>query len=140
MKYLTAQEKWLRLTYSKVLNLCNSAEAIREGAFFDLMYVNLRHTGMDPHRQFAFLRYTKNQKLLIIVNFAENEREVEVKIPRLAVDMAELPEGNLMVKDLLTGLESELKLKSDQGVRVHISGRGALVLELPASHNKDKQS
>ncbi len=129
-KNLTAQEKWLRKTYSKVLNLCNSEEAIREGSFFDLMYVNLRQPGFDPHRQFAFLRYTEKEKLMIVVNFADEERDLEIVIPRLAIDMADLPEGELTVTDLLTDEKLGMHIEADRASKLHISSRGARILKL----------
>ena len=39
-KQLTAEECSLRDFYSKVLTLCNEVTALREGDFYDLMYVN----------------------------------------------------------------------------------------------------
>lgn len=130
LKNLTAQEKWLRGIYSQVLNLCNSEEALREGKFFDLMYVNLRHESFNPHRHFAFLRYTENQKLLIVVNFSDEASNLDIVIPRLAVDMAELPEGNLKATNLLTGNKVAVKLEPDAPLKVSIEPRGALVLDL----------
>lgn len=134
LKNLSPQEKWLRNIYSRVLNLCNSEEAISEGKFFDLMYVNLRHENFNPHRQFAFLRYTDSQKLLIVVNFEDRERSLEINIPRLAVDMADLPEGELVANELLTSAKVALHIEADRPVKLAMASRGALVLEL----SKDK--
>lgn len=130
-KNLTAQEKWLRKTYKRVLNLCNSEKAISEGGFFDLMYVNLHHPGFNPHRQFAFLRYTDDSKLMIVANFDEASVEADIIVPELAFDMAELPEGEVEAEDLLTGTAVPLCLGRDKAVKVHLDGRGALVLKLP---------
>ena len=137
LKNLTAQEKWLRKIYGKVLNLCNSEEALREGKFFDLMYVNLRQKGFDPHRQFAFLRYTDGQKLMIVVNFADEAKDIELVVPQLAVDMAALPEGNLQATDLLTDEKVPVSLKADSPMRLQLAARGAVVLSLGTYAEED---
>ena len=86
-------ERWLRNVYKTILTLCNTREALRDGNFFDLMYVNLRQPGFDPHSHFAFLRYNGDDVLLIIVNFSREASHVSVMIPQLAFEMAGLEEG-----------------------------------------------
>lgn len=127
---LSQQERWLRRVYRKVLRLCNEAEAIRKGAFFDLMYVNLSNPGFDPHREFAFLRHTEKQKLLILANFSDSDRVSEIVIPQAAFEAAGLPTGNVKATDLLTGEPQQLELQPDQGTKVAVKRRCAVVLEL----------
>ncbi|MDE6454299.1 MAG: alpha-amylase family protein, partial [Muribaculaceae bacterium] len=45
---LTKEEISLVETYRKVLNLVNTEDALRDGAFFDLMYVNYDNPGFNP--------------------------------------------------------------------------------------------
>ena len=130
VKNLTAQEKWLRSMYQKVLTLCNSEAALREGSFFDLMYVNLRHEGFNPHRHFAFLRYTEESVLMIVVNFDHSEADIDVVIPRLAFEMAGLHESNTVAEDLLCGRSMFVKLNPDQGSSVHLNPKDAVVLKI----------
>ena len=40
-KFLNEDEKQLKQFYTRLLNICNSEKAIREGVFFDLTYANL---------------------------------------------------------------------------------------------------
>ena len=127
---LTAQEKWLRRIYTRVLTLCNSEAALREGNFFDLMYVNLRHEGFNPHRHFAFLRYTPDSVLLIVANFDGAASDVDVVIPRLAFEMAEIGAGNIVADDLICGRSVFLNLKPDSSVRVHLNSKDAVVLRI----------
>lgn len=47
---LTGREKWLRSKYKTILTACNQEKAIREGRFFDLMYVNYDNPSLNPHR------------------------------------------------------------------------------------------
>ena len=68
---------------------------------FDLMYVNLRNSGFNPHRQYAFLRYTESEALLVVANFDDNNIDLSLSIPQLAIDMADLASGKQCAKDLL---------------------------------------
>lgn len=130
-KALTPQERWLRGVYSRVLNLCNEREEICDGAFFDLMYVNLRNPGFDPHEHFAFLRYTKDNVLLIIANFSDRKSAVNVVIPDLAFGMAGIGEGIRHSKDLLWGNDYTFELKRDAASSFEVGAYDALVLPLP---------
>lgn len=130
VKMLTPQEKWLRGIYQKALTLCNSEAALRDGSFFDLLYVNLQHTGFNPHRHFAFLRYTADSVLLIAVNFDNSPSDIDIRIPRLAFDMAGIVEGNIVADDLLFGRTMFLNLKPDGETRVHLKQKDAVVLRI----------
>ncbi len=133
---LTREEKWLRSLYSRVLNLCNTESAIREGKFFDLMYVNLRNPGLNPHRQFAYLRYDDSQLLLIVVNFDDQEKLVDLIIPEAAFHAANIPvtedeSVSLPAKDLLWDNLQYLKLKPDAPVRLKVGPMSAVILDIP---------
>ena len=127
---LTPQEKWLRGIYRKTLTLCNAEPALREGNFFDLMYVNLRHAGFNPHKHFAFLRYTADSTLLIVVNFDNAPADVNVKIPQLAFDMADIKEGNIVADDLLCARSVFLNLRPEGDTRLHLNPKDAAVLRI----------
>lgn len=127
---LTRHERWLRNLYKKVLTMCNSHRAIREGSFFDLMYVNLRHDGFNPHRQYAFLRYTEEEALLIIANFDNKEAILSLNIPELAIDMAGLASGEQRSKDLLWGKEYTFSVGSDAVTRLVVGAHDAIILPL----------
>lgn len=127
---LTSHEKWLRKLYSRILNLCNSEASIREGNFFDLMYVNLMNPHFDPHRQFAFLRYTDSEILLFVVNFDEKPVKVKVNIPDLAFNMACIDERELQTNDLLWNHPCQIELKRGLPVGLSIGAYDALIVPL----------
>lgn len=129
-KKLTVHERWLRSIYKKVLVMCNKEPALREGAFFDLMYVNLRHEGFNPHRHFAFLRYTADSVLLIVVNFDTVGADVKCVIPQLAFDMVEITEGNIVADDVLCGRSVFLNLHPDKEMHIHLNPKDAAVLRI----------
>lgn len=135
---LTAQERWLRSLYSKVLNLCNDSAPLREGNFFDLMYVNLRQPGFDPHHCFCFLRYTADEALLICANFDSVVKTIPVNIPELAFDMASLHEGPVAAEELLSGIKMEVELSRTRPTDVTIPPHGAIVLPIKRKQRKSK--
>ncbi len=125
---LSKEEKELKSYYTKVLTICNKEKAIREGAFFDIMYVNHSNNMMNEHRQYAFLRKEGHDLLLIVANFDDSPARSWIKIPAHAFDILNLPkeEKTYTVKDLLTGKKEEKKLIPD----------GTMYIELPANGGK----
>lgn len=133
LQRLTQHERWLRNVYKKVLTMCNSRSALRKGAFFDLMYTNLRTPGFNPHRQYAFLRYSDTEALLIVANFDNEPRSLEINIPRLAIDMAGLKEGESECRDLLWDKHHAFIVSDSEPLRVQIGARDALIIPLGKS-------
>lgn len=127
---LSKQEKWLRAMYKKCLNLCNLRKAIREGAFFDLMYVNLRNPAFNPHKQYAFIRHCDTEALLIIANFDSKEYDLAVKLPDLAIDLAGLEECEQTTKDLLWEKSHTFTVSRTEDIKLHIGAYDALILPL----------
>lgn len=127
---LSPHERWLRNVYKSVLTLCNERDALREGDFFDLTYANLRQPGFNPHSNFAFLRYKGDDVLLVIVNFARDAAHVNVVIPDLAFEMADIERGEVVSADLLWGKPHKLNLSSTSPLSVYMSAGDALVLPI----------
>lgn len=126
---LSVQERWLRDIYSRVLHLCNESRPLREGQFFDFMYVNLSNPGLDPHSVFAFMRYIREEEaVLVIANFSGAPAAVRLNIPDLAFDMASLPEGNVIAEDLLSGIKVPLTLSRTLPALVEVGPKTASVL------------
>lgn len=138
---LNAHEKWLRNLYSKVLNMINQRDALREGSFFDLMYANLGHEGFDPHHCFCFLRYSGDEVLLICANFGNEEAKIKLLIPDLAFDMAGLHEGEVSTSDLLWDRQVSVKLSRSEAMDLKIPPRDALIIPIGKNSNnpKDKE-
>ena len=133
---LTPHERFLRNLYKKVLTLCNARKAICEGEFFDLMYVNLRQPGFNPHSHFAFLRYKEDDILLIVVNFSHESSTIQLNIPSAAFSMAKLPIGTLTTTDLLWDKPYKLSLAPDHVTSVFVGAADAVILPLGKSNKK----
>jgi len=127
---LTSKEKWLRHLYSKILHLCNSEQAISQGSFFDLMYVNLNNPDFSPHSNFAFIRHYEDETLLIAVNFANSECHLKINMPALAFDMLNLPTGKLKCRELLTGNTNAKEVSPEMPFRTSVQPYGAVIWKL----------
>lgn len=127
---LSKEEKALQAYYTKVLNICNSEKAIREGQFFDIMYVNYNE-GMNEHRQYAFLRKSGKDLILVVANFADTAARVWIKIPAHAFDCMDIPvsDEQFVCKDLLTGKKEQKNLIPDGTMYVELPANGGKVLK-----------
>ena len=124
---LSEQARQLRETYGRILNLCNSEAAVREGRFFDLMYVNYHNPSFNPHRHFAFLRATDEELLVIAVNFNTAAADMHINMPRHAFDYLGYPEGRAVMTELLSGETAVKTISSEQTFDTHVSGHGATI-------------
>ncbi|MDE6277558.1 MAG: alpha-amylase family protein [Muribaculaceae bacterium] len=131
---LTPGAEALRKTYSRILKLCNAESAIREGRFFDLMYVNYDNPDFNPHRQFAFLRSSAEETLVIIANFDDCEARVRVNIPRHAFTYLDLPEGvDPQARELITGTKAPKTFASIEPFESNVPAHGAVVWKISGS-------
>ena len=124
-KKLTAKEKKLFDIHKRVLLLARKEKAIREGVFFDLMYVN----GSLEH-QYVFLRKAGRDLLLVAVNFDDYAVAIDINIPAHAFDFLKVKEGVYEATDLLTRDKDTLGLKRDGVVRMTLDARDAVVLKM----------
>lgn len=124
-KKLTAKEKKLFDIHKRVMMLARKEKAIREGVFFDLMYVN----GSLEH-QYVFLRKAGRDLLLVAVNFDDYAVAIDINIPAHAFDFLKVKEGVYEATDLLTKDKDTLGLKRDGIVRMTLDARDAVVLKM----------
>jgi hypothetical protein len=86
---LTSSEKEIDQFYQQLFKKVHSSEAIQQGAFFDLQYA--QDSNYDAKKLYAYLRYTSNEKLLIVTNFdAKQGHDINLQIPALALDMMQV--------------------------------------------------
>lgn len=125
---LTDDEKALEKTYSLLLNLANKEKAVSNGLFFDLMYANQDVSLFNPSKQYAFMRKCANEVLLVVVNFAQEDAECSVCLPRHAFEYLEIPEKTITASDLLSKEETlSFDLKAESVVRMSVPGLGGRV-------------
>ena len=124
---LTKEEKALKAMYDKVLNIARSEKSVAEGASFDLMYVNQQY-----QRQYAFLRKSDTEVLLVVANFEEQSVDMDVMIPAHAFDYLQIKEKNAIATDLLSGKKKRIVLRRDETVSMQLPPLGAVVLKFKA--------
>lgn len=126
----TPEQQALYAYYNKIVKLCNSEAALREGTFYDLQYANyVADNGYNADRQYAFLRAAGKEKMLIVANFADQDVHVGVRIPENAFAFMGLREGLCSAHDLLSGEMQTLELRKDGAAFVEIPANNAVVLK-----------
>lgn len=135
---LTPRERWLRAKYATILRLCNTEKAIAHGRFYDLMYVNYQNPTLNPHRQYVFMRSYDGVTLFIAANFASESCDLSVNIPRHALEMLNIPEGNVVPRELLTGETDVKTISATEPFRTMIPPYDAVVWKI--IHKNIKQA
>ncbi|MFC2127561.1 alpha-amylase family protein [Bacteroidota bacterium] len=118
---LSKKEKELRLFYSKLLNFTVSSEALL-GAYFEIHSYNRKHTENYSNKLFSFLRWSENEKLLIVANFDTVKSNIsELLLPKKAISKLNLKDGEYALKDQLYK-NRDIKLVVSNGIgKVEIS-------------------
>lgn len=129
---LSKEEIELQSYYAKVLSICNKEKAIREGAFFDIMYCNHGNQMMNEYRQYAFLRKEGHDLILVVANFDNSIARSWIKIPEHAFECLNIPTDGKPVatKDLLTSKKGECTLIPDGTIYVEVPAYGAKILKM----------
>ena len=115
----------LKALYQCVLNIARSEKAVVKGQTFDLMYVNQQYC-----RQFAFLRKTGKDMLLVVVNFDDVPLDMQLMIPDHAYDYLEIQERAYTAHELLSDTSCSCVLIKGEPVSLRLQARGAIVYKL----------
>ena len=125
-KKLSVGQKELENAYSVVLNLANNEAAIREGDFYDLMYVN-ESVGDDV---FAFLRKKDKELILVVANFSDRMDMFNIVIPSHAFDWLGIPEDEYNAEELIGKGYARLTLRKDNSVEVVLDAHEACAYKI----------
>lgn len=113
-KQLSENEKELQKYYARILQLCNSEKALREGAFYDLMYVNPQSEDFDQTHEYVFLRRSGKELLLLVANFSDQEQINKIHIPQHAFDFLNIPQKEqVTATELITGKKTHLDISPE---------------------------
>lgn len=127
----TTQEKELRDYYKRLLNLAISQPAIM-GETQDLHIYNLQNSEGYNEDIYAFVRYTADQKLIVISNFdAEKTYEFELQLPKELIAQWNFDQPEYSLKDLLYGSSNKLTLRNDIGhAKIRINPLQSFIFEV----------
>jgi glycosidase len=135
-KYLTDDQKDLRLFYQRLLTLARDNKAVAEGKMYDLEYA--QGENFNKHEQYAYLRKQDDEVLLIVVNFDDRAVEIDVQIPKDAFDYLEQAEWEqASAIDLLTGTKyKQTSLCSSQPVHLSLQAWKSVVMRFEETKKK----
>ena len=113
---LTDDEKSLRDFYKRLLNFTVHSSALM-GEYQEIHYYNKKHTETYDHRIFSFLRWSDEEKLIIVSNFdTEKSYNIDFKFPPEAVSKWELKDKTYPLKEQLYGeYDSSLTIEDGKG-------------------------
>ncbi len=125
---LSEAEKEIDQFYQQLFKLVHSSDAIQQGAFFDLQYA--QDAAYDAKHVYSFLRYTANEKLLIVTNFdAKQGHEFTIQLPQLALDMMQVKSFKLAKNTYFTP-PSTSDAPRLTGNKIYIPANSALIFNL----------
>ena len=126
---LTDDEKALADIYSKLMNFACTDKTVC-GQSYDLMYANPHSVSFNPDRQYAFLRRSSRQLLVVVVNFDSLDRDIKLNIPEHAFEYLNLSDGkDIEGEDILTGASVAVRLSSKKPLCVSVPKNGATILK-----------
>jgi glycosidase len=98
---LNAEQKQLRQVYADLLTLSITSTAITTGEYIDITAHN-HNVGNFNNKVHAFVRYSDEEKLLIITSFNATDQNIKVQIPRQVLTQMGLDEtAEYIARDLL---------------------------------------
>jgi glycosidase len=122
---LSPAQKELRGFYSKLLNVVKDNEALQTGEFYELMIANEQQPGFDTWL-YLYLRYTQQQRVLVVVNFSRQEKSIKVKIPDELLSLFKIS-GSVSFTDMLSGAVFETD-DINNGAEISVAACGGLLL------------
>ena len=126
---MTDAQHELRGFYSKLLTLARDNKAIQKGAMYDITYA--QGDGFNKHEQFAFIRHTKGETLLVVVNFHDREDMIRVRIPNDAFVYLGLEgKAQATATDLLTGSKQSIAFVPDGIVELKLGAWKGVILKI----------
>ncbi|OAQ42426.1 alpha-amylase [Pedobacter psychrophilus] len=116
---LDNNEKQIRAYYVNLLKIVTTNEGISIGDFYEMPQIQINN-----NRVYAYFRYTKNQRLLIISNFSRDQNfETKISVPK------EVLSSNPLKKaiDLLTN--QAVILTSDGTIEINIKPNSSKIIQ-----------
>ncbi|MEW2921209.1 alpha-amylase family protein [Muricauda sp. ANG21] len=113
---LSEEEKQLRDFYQRLLNFTIESDALM-GDYQEIHYYNKDNTEGYDHRVFSFVRWSSEEKLMIVSNFdAHNSYDINLKIPEDIIAKWQLNQNTYQLQDKLYGkVHKRLLMKEGRG-------------------------
>ena len=111
---LSADEQALRSFYSKLLNFTRESAALT-GEYRDLHVFNREQGNGYDDKLFSFARFKGDDRLLVIANFDQGERNINLQLPEALVQEWKLAPGKYALTDQLQ--DGQVELVVDDALR-----------------------
>ncbi|MDP5062763.1 MAG: alpha-amylase family glycosyl hydrolase, partial [Maribacter sp.] len=127
----TLEEASLRDFYKRLLNFTIGSEALM-GAYREIHFYNKEITENYNHRMLSYVRWSENQKLIVVSNFDVNDHfSFDLKLPVDLMNTWQLKEGNYHLHDVLYGHENSLRVENGEGhVAINLNPLESFIFEL----------
>lgn len=129
---LNPAEKELRDFYKRLLNFTIKSPAMA-GNYAEIHSFNRANTEWYNDRVFSYIRWSHDQRLIIITNFdTEQSFGFELQLPTSVLDLWELSEGTYELEEKLYG-QAKTKLHASSGqakIRVDLKPLESWILEI----------
>lgn len=117
---LSNSEKALRDFYSRLLNFTLKSSAML-GKFQEIQSVNRKETQNYDQGLYSFVRYSEEEKLIIIANFSwVTSSRIDLIVPEDVIAAWKLTDGSYTVKDQLYGSSTVLNVVNGKGT-IHLN-------------------
>jgi hypothetical protein len=113
---LSEEEKQLRDFYQRLLNFTIESDALM-GDYQEIHYYNKDNTEGYDHRVFSFVRWSSEEKLIIVSNFdAHKSYDINLKIPEDIIAKWQLNQNTYQLQDKLYGrVNKQLSVSNGRG-------------------------
>lgn len=129
---LSEDEKNLREFYKRLLNFTVESEALM-GEYQEVHFYNKKHTETYDHRVLSFVRWSPNERLIIVSNFdAQKSYDFNIKVPADIIAKWELPDGTYkLVEELYGKVDTEFIVQNGVGgVDLQLEPLESLILSI----------
>jgi glycosidase len=128
---LSKSEKELRDFYKRLLNFTIKSEALM-GKFQEIHSVNRQGTSTYGQNVYSFVRWSANEKLIIVSNLSPDANErFDLKIPADVIAEWKLKDGTYLLTEQLYGVAHTLKVTNGVGiVKISLKGSESFILKL----------
>ncbi len=117
---LSNSEKALRDFYSRLLNFTLNSSAML-GKFQEIQSVNRKETQNYDQGLYAYVRYSDDEKLIVIANFSwVTTSRIDLIVPEDIIAAWKLTDGSYTVKDQLYGSSTVLNVVNGKGT-IHLN-------------------
>ncbi|PQJ72577.1 alpha-amylase family protein [Polaribacter butkevichii] len=128
----TDAEKSLRDFYKRLLNFTITSDALM-GEYQDIHHFNRQHTEWYNERVMSFVRWSGDEKLIIVSNFnAHDTYGFELGLPKEVIEKWNLKDGEYQLEDqLYKKYASTLKVENGEArVRVDVKPLESFILKI----------